>query len=193
MAFWDPRPVASLRAPHNIAHTTMVLFKQPQERKPFFVGTFAETNSYFIDCPHCTSNQEVKFKEILMATWSNQERLAEPEFTLCTRIFGISTEGLGADKGLPGVVGHTCSRCPSRLFFQFNIRETADSRYSISLRAAASADPSTYSQYQIPQTAPAASAPEPAAAAPQPSIPTNGAMPTPPAPTTQSSTPPPLS
>jgi hypothetical protein len=115
----------------------MKLFQPIKEREPFFTGWETKLAVFDTGCPHCKSRLEVKFKEMLDAAWGWSDRMDSSLRDPLAKIFGIDVSNRSIGNGMPGVVVRECPQCRTCSYFYFHFRETSNSVYSISLRAAA--------------------------------------------------------
>ena len=115
----------------------MILTQPIKSREPFFTGWDTDSAVYDSGCPHCKVRLQITFKEMLNAAWGKQDRLDELCVENLAKLFDISLSNISMDKGMPFVVARTCKNCNKISFFHFDFRETSNSVYSISLRAAA--------------------------------------------------------
>lgn len=124
----------------------MILYQPVKDRAPFFTGCNTKEAAFGSRCPHCKAQIGIEFKEMLDAAWGWKDKMDEDLKTPLAEIFGINLSNNSIGMGMPGVVTHSCVDCGMASYFYFHFRETSNSVYSISLRAAATDEPTQAEQ-----------------------------------------------
>ena len=124
----------------------MKLYQPVKDREPFFTGWDTKEATFDSGCPHCKARVRIEFKEMLDAAWGWKDKMDEGLKKALAEIFGINLANNSIGMGMPGVVARSCSECGRSSYFYFHFRETSNSVYSISLRAAATDEPNQAEQ-----------------------------------------------
>lgn len=124
----------------------MILHEPIRDREPFFTGWETDQATYETACPHCRERISVVFKEMLTAAWGWKDKMEQELKESLAEIFRINLADNSIGMGMPGVVARSCSECGKSSYFYFHFRETSNSVYSISLRAAATDEPTQAEQ-----------------------------------------------